>query len=204
MVAAGSASLVVAIGLTLGVGPALVGGVTDRTVNSLVNLFLALPMFPLLILLATLVEPSRAGVVVVIALIGWPDTARVLRSQTLSLRQRGYVSSSRALGAGLPYVLSHHLVPALGPYLVTGFVTWASVAVSLEAGLAFVGLGDPTEVSWGLMLNRALDQPGIYFTGLWTSWVLPPGCAVMLTVLGLTLIGVGLEPRMNPRLRRSR
>jgi peptide/nickel transport system permease protein len=78
-------------------------------------------------------------------------------------------------------------------------IAWAATAVVLQAGLAFLGLGDPTEVSWGSVLNRALGFEGVYFTSQWIWWVLPPGLAITLAATGLAFIGVGLEPRANPR-----
>ncbi|HUR23907.1 MAG TPA: hypothetical protein VMZ73_08565, partial [Acidimicrobiales bacterium] len=84
-----------------------------------------------------------------------------------------------------------------------GFVNWASAAIGLEAGLAFLGLGDPSGISWGLMLNRALGQSSIYFSPMWVWWVMPPGLAITATLLGCTFIGVGLEPTFNPRWLRA-
>jgi len=140
----------------------------------------------------------------VIAFAGLPGIARILRSETKSLRTRGFVRASQGFGGGRNYIVRRHLVPGLGPLLVTRFVEWAGIAVFLQAGLAFLGLADPTGVSWGLMLNRAVEHPGLYFTSVWTWWVLPAGLAVTLAVLGFTLLGVGLETTLNPRLQHSR
>jgi len=90
-------------------------------------------------------------------------------------------------------------VPALGPILVAGFVTVAGRVVLLETGLAFLGLADPTGVSWGFVLNRALDHPGLYFSPAWTWWVLPTGFATSALAIGLMLLGVALEPILNRR-----
>lgn len=138
-----------------------------------------------------------------IGAIRWPEMARVLRGQTLTLRERGFVAISRGFGGGLPWLLRRHLVPALAPLIVAGFITVAGLAVLMEAGLAFLGLSDPTAVSWGLILNRALLQPGLYFTPAWLWWVLPSGFAITLAVLAFTFLGVGLEPVLNRRWRRS-
>jgi len=140
---------------------------------------------------------------VVIGFIGAAPNARILRSQTLTLRERGFIAASRGFGAGPLYVLRRHVVPGLAPLIVVGLVTWAGVAVGLQAGLAFLGLGDPSSISWGLMMNRALSVRGIYFSSMWTWWVLPPGLAIMVTLLGFTFTGVGLEPAFNPRSRRN-
>lgn len=204
LAAAGAAALLaVAVGLAVGTTSGLIGGGVDLLAMRLVDVFLAVPALPLLILIAALLGPSELGVVVVIALAGWPRTARIVRSQTLSLRQRGFVRAAQGFGAGPGYVIRRHLTPALGPIVVASFVNWAGVAVGLQAGLAFLGLGDPTQVSWGSILNRAMSHEGIYFGSAWTWWVLPAGAAITLAVLGLALVGVGLEPELDPRARRA-
>ncbi len=167
------------------------------------DVVLALPGLPTILLLAALLGPGRHTVVTVLDLFGWPRLARVLRRQALSLRQRGFVGAARGFGAGPYYLVRRHLVPALGPALVTGFVSVASVAILVEAGLAFLGIADPTVVSWGGVLNRALVYPGLYYSFLWIWWVLPAGMSITLAVLGLSFLGVGFEPSFNPRAESS-
>jgi peptide/nickel transport system permease protein len=203
-VAVSAGALAMALGTLLGVGGGLLGGWADAVVVRAVDLLLAMPALPVLLMVAAIAGPSRVVVVLVIGLLAWPFNARILRSQTLSLRQRGFVDAAAGFGAGPLYVVRRHLVPALGPVIVIGFVSVAGVAVVLDAGLAFLGLGDPTGVSWGLVLNRALRHRGLYFTPLWTWWVLPAGFAVTLAILGFTFLGLGLETRLNPRLGRAK
>ncbi|HEV2766592.1 MAG TPA: ABC transporter permease [Acidimicrobiales bacterium] len=202
-VATVSASLAMAGALLFGVLPALVGGAADSVSNRLMVFLLALPGLPLLVLVGSLAGESHLVVIVLIGFLGIAPNARILRSQTLALVQRGFISASQGFGGGPLYVLRRHLVPALGPLILVGFVNWAGLAVALEAGLAFLGLGDPSGISWGLMLNRALAQPSIYFSPMWTWWVLPAGLAVTFTVLAFTFVGVALEPSFNPRWLRS-
>lgn len=203
VVAVVAGTLAIAGAIMVGVVPALVGGFADALSSRLVVFFLALPGLPLIVLLSSLAGEGRAGVILVIAFIGVAPNARILRSQTVSLRQRGFVTAARGFGGGPLYVVRRHLVPGLGPLLVLGFINWAGVAIGLEAGLTFLGVGDPTSVSWGLTLNRALDEPGIYLSSMWTWWVLPAGLGITAAVLGFTLLGVALEPRFNPRWLRS-
>lgn len=198
-VAVGAATLALLVGVLVGMGAALLGGIVDVAAMRVVDIFLGLPRLPLLILFAALGGAGRLTVTVLIALMFWPPMARIVRSQALSLRGRGFVLAARGLGAGVPYLLRRHLVPAMAPALIALFVAIASNAVLLEASLAFLGLSDPTGVSWGLDLNRALLEPGIYFTSAWLWWVLPTGFAITLAVLGFTFLGVGLEPALNPR-----
>ena len=202
-VAVPAAALAVALGIVVGVGAALRGGWTDTATMRVIDGFLALPGLPLLVLLAALAGTSRVAFVVIIAMAGWPPIAYVLHGQALQLRHRGFVRAARGFGASSRYVVRHHLVPAMGPTVAAAFVQSASTAVVLEAGMAFLGLGDPTAVSWGTILNRALDYQGLYYSSLWVWWVVPAGLAVTLAALGFTFVGVGLEPRFNPQWRRA-
>jgi len=203
LVAVLAATLAVSIGVLVGALAGLLRGPVDIVSMRMVDVFLAIPALPLLILIAALAGPSRATVIVVIGLAGWPAIARIVRSQALGLGQAGYLEAARGLGAGRGYLLRRHLLPALTPVIVANFVNWASAAVVLQAGLAFLGLSDPTEISWGGVLNRALDHEGIYFGSQWTWWVLPPGLAVSAAAIGLAFLGVALESRSNPRVRHA-
>ncbi len=196
--------LAISLGLLVGVGSGLVGGVLDRFVARFLDLLLAVPMLPLLIVIAAFVGPGRATVILAIGLLGWPRLARLVRSQTLTVRQRGFVSAARGFGGGTLYLVRRHLVPALAPLVALRFVDIASIAIFLEAGLAFLGLGDSVTVSWGQMLSRAIAHEGLYYTPLWTWWVLPAGLAITAAILGFALLSVGLEPVFNPRWRRGR
>lgn len=203
-VAVGAATLAVVVGIVVGVGAGLLGGATEMVAMRVVDVFLAIPRLPLLILVAALVGASRPTLALLIGMMTWPVLARKLRSQTMSLRQRGFVDAARGFGGGLPYAMRRHLVPALGPLVISSFILVAANAVLLEASLAFLGLADPTGGGWGLMLNEALLQPGLYFTPVWLWWVLPAGFAITLAVLGFSFLGIGLEPVINPRLETSR
>lgn len=198
-VVVGATALVLAIGVALGLLAGLRGGLSDTIVVRLADVVLGLPILPLLIFIAVLAGPKRSVAILVIGLLGWPQIARVVRSQTLSLRTRGFVRAARGFGGGSWYVMRRHLVPALGPVIAANLTFVAGLAVTLEAGLGFVGLGDPTSVSWGAILNRALNQQELYVTSIWLWWLLPAGMAITLAILGFTFIGVGLEPRFNPR-----
>jgi len=194
-----AASLAIAGAVLIGVLPALISGWADTLFNRAVVFMLALPGLPLLVLIASLAGNRASALILVIGFLGVAPNARILRSQALTLRNRGFIAASRGFGGGPLYVLRRHLVPGLGPLILVSFVNWASVAVGLEAGLTFLGLGDPSGISWGLMLHRALAQQSIYFSPMWIWWVLPAGLILTLTLLALTLVGVALEPVFNPR-----
>ncbi|MDP9387914.1 MAG: ABC transporter permease [Actinomycetota bacterium] len=204
VVAGAATALILAIGVAVGLTAGLRGGFIDTALMRLVDVFLALPVLPLLIFIAALAEPSRTLSILMIGLFNWAQTARVVRSQTLSLRTRGFVGIARGFGAGPLYVIRRHLMPTLGPVIAANLVFVAGLAVTIEAGLAFIGLADPAAVSWGGELNRALFNPQIYLGSLWLSWLMPVGLAITLAVLGFTFIGIALEPRFNPRWSRAR
>ena len=202
-VAVGAATLAILVGIVVGVTAGLVGGAADVVAMRVVDVFLAVPRLPLLVLVGALVGADRTTLIVLIAALTWPVVARLLRSQTLSLRQRGFVYAARGFGGGVGYVVRRHLLPAVAPVAASSFILIAGNAILLEAELAFLGLSDPTGVSWGLILNRALLHPGLYFVDAWMWWVLPAGFAITLAVMGFTFLGVGLEPVLNPRWKRS-
>ena len=204
VVAVTATALVMAIGLAIGLTAGLRGGWVDRAIMRVIDIFLGLPFLPLLIFVAALAGPSLSVSVLMIGLFLWPQTARVVRSQALSLRSRGFVDIARGLGARPLYVLRRHLIPALGPVIAANMVFVAGVAVAIEAGLSFLGLGDPAAVSWGAELERAVSNPQIRIGSLWLWWLLPPGLALTFAIFGFSLIGIGLEPRFNPRWSRAR
>ena len=204
IVAVSATVVVLAIGIALGLTAGLRGGFVDAAVMRLVDVFLGLPFLPLLIFIAALAGPSLPTSIGMIGLFLWPQTARVVRSQTLSLRGRGFVGTARGFGAGPLYVIRRHLIPALGPVIIANMVFVAGLAVAIEAGLSFLGLGDPAAVSWGAELQRAVTNRQIQIGSLWIWWLLPFGLALTFAIFGFSLIGVALEPRFNPRSGRAR
>lgn len=197
---AGGGALV--LGATIGMISGWLGGRTDAFLMRVVDLFLVVPRLPLLIVVVAYAGTSLWSVAAIIALTSWPVGARVVRSQTLSLRPRAYLRAATCFGARTPYVLRQHLAPELGLILAAGLVVAAERAIVLEAGLAFLGLGDPLRTSWGSIMRDALDFQSLFFTDAWKWWLLPPVGALALLLLALTLVGVSLEERVNPRLAR--
>lgn len=198
-----AAALAVVMGVLVGVASGLLRGWFDVVAMRTVDVLLALPALPLVILIAALAGPSRPTIVAVIALAGWPPISRIVRSQTLSLGSRGFVHAARGFGGGWWYLARRHVVPGVAPVIAATFVNWAAAAIVLEAGLAYVGLGDPSAVTWGSVLQRALNHNGIYAGAAWTWWVLPPGLAVTGAAVGLAFVGAALEPRSISRWRRA-
>lgn len=190
----------IAIGAAVGLFAGWRGGWVDAVAMRIVDVVLVLPKLPLLILLGVYLGPSVPGIALVISATFWPFSARVIRSQVLSLRHRAHVSAAVGFGAGTWHVLRRHVLPAVSLLLVAELVFAAFRAVLLEAGLAFLGLGDPTRVSWGGMIRAAADYSGLFFTGAWAWWLLPPVVAVCLLLVGITFLGTGAEAWVNPRL----
>jgi peptide/nickel transport system permease protein len=203
VVAVTATALILLIGVAVGLTAGLRGGLVDTVMMRVVDVFLALPVIPLLLFIAALAGPSLTLSILMIGLFMWPQTARLVRSQTLTLRSRGFVANARGFGARPAYVMGRHLVPSLGPIIGANLVFVAGVAVTAEAALGFLGLGDPTAVSWGAEIHRALDDPQIDIGLLWLWWLAPFGLALTVAILGFTLIGVALEPWSNPRGSRS-
>ena len=190
------------IGALIGMVAGWAGGVVDALLMRFVDLVLVVPKVPLLIVIGTYAGPSLPVIALIIALTGWPPTARVVRSQVLSLRRRAHIKAAVGFGGTTSQILRRHILPEVGLILTAGLVGAAGRAISFEAGLAFLGLGDPTRASWGAMLRDAIDFGGLFFTDAWKWWLVPPIAAVSLLLLGVTFLGVGLEQRINPRLTR--
>ena len=130
----------------------------------------------------------------------WARTAREIRAQVLSLRERCYVTASRAMGARAHYVVARHVAPAVAPLVVPQLVRAANAAILLDASLGFLGLGDPAAKSWGTTLYYA-NARSAFLMDAWLWWVLPPGLCIAAVVLGFALVGYALEERARPRLR---
>ncbi|MEM4831408.1 MAG: ABC transporter permease [Sulfolobales archaeon] len=190
------------IGTILGLAAGYLGGVVDEVVTGTVDVMLALPTLPLIIILAAYLGPSLNNIVLVLAFFGWSSFTRIVRAQVLSLRERPYVEAARAVGASGFRIMVKHILPHVIPLIIANIVLSATSAILTEAGLSFLGLGDPTAKSWGQILRRA--QVGHAFhQGLWL-WVFVPGMGIALLGAGFTLLGIAIEERVNPRLRFSR
>jgi ABC-type dipeptide/oligopeptide/nickel transport system permease subunit len=199
-VLAGGGTLLV--GALIGMVAGWAGGLVDAVLMRFVDLVLVVPKVPLLIVIGTYAGPSLPVISLIIALTGWPPTARIVRSQVLSLRRRAHIKAAVGFGATSGQVLRRHILPEVGLILTAGLVGATGRAIAFEAGLAFLGLGDPSRASWGAILRDAIGFGGIFYTNAWKWWLVPPVAAISLLLLGVTFVGVGLEQRINPRLSR--
>jgi peptide/nickel transport system permease protein len=197
---------VIATGLTMVLGSALgllaghYPGATSRVLMAFTDFFLAMPTLPLAIALAAVLGQGDTSITIAIAVTSWPGTARVVRAQTLAVEARPFIERARALGARDSQLVLRQVLPNVAPFiLVQGTLTVAS-AILTETTLTFLGLGHPTDVSWGAIINQAFFQ-GAVSAGAWW-YILPPGFAILIVVLGFTLIGRAIENILNPRIAR--
>jgi peptide/nickel transport system permease protein len=153
----------------------------------------------LIIVLAAIFGQSLGVIIVVIGVTSWASTARIVRSQTLSLRERVFIERIRAIGATDLRVIGSHILPNVLPLIIANTVLVIAGAILSEATLAFLGLGDPVHVSWGTMLHFAFEN-GAAGRGAWW-YLIAPGLGIVIVVLGFTLIGNTLDRILNPRLR---
>jgi peptide/nickel transport system permease protein len=161
--------------------------------------FLVIPDVPLMIVIAAIWGPSLSHIVIVIGILLWTTTARIIRAQVLSVRQRVYVKRARALGASHARIITRHVLPQVAPLLIANTVLTIAVAIFDETALAFLGLGDPSRISLGKMIENAFERAAIS-SGAWWAIVLP-GIVIVLLILGCTLMGQALEDTLNPRLK---
>ncbi|MFH1184731.1 MAG: ABC transporter permease [Chloroflexota bacterium] len=192
------------VGSLLGILAGYFGGAVDTLLMRATDILLVIPDLPLMIILvATLrnLELHISPLVVLVLVIGllyWTSTARLIRSQVLTIKERQFVARARAIGAGHAHIIRKHILPQIMPLIVANTVLILSTAILVESGLAFLGLGDPTQPSWGTMLNFAFSRNAIT-NGAW--WIyLPPGLAIVWVTLGCVLVGNVLEETLNPRL----
>ncbi|ATW27541.1 ABC transporter permease [Candidatus Formimonas warabiya] len=202
-------SIIVGFGTALlaGVGGTLAGmlsgyygGWTDRILMRMTDMMLVLPDLPMMIVLGAFFGPSLKNIILVLALFSWTGPARIVRSRVLSLRQAAFIRAARCYGAGFCYLSLKHFLPAILPLVLVSMIRLVSKAVVAEAGLAFLGLGDPTSKSWGLILNHAINFSGIYFTDYWQWWLVSPLAAITLFVVAVAFLAREVEKLVDTKL----
>jgi peptide/nickel transport system permease protein len=187
------------IGTLVGLISGFFGGWIGRIAFRITEWVLVIPFLPLAIGLAAVLGAGLTNIVIVIGVTSWPGTALLIRSQTLSIKERAYVERAQAIGAGRWHQMGRHVLPNVMPMVFANTTLTVAIAILSETTLSFLGLGDPTHTSWGTMLDHAY-QAGAITTGCWW-YVIPPGVCVVLVVLAFTLIGQALEEVFNPRLK---
>jgi len=190
------------LGASIGTAAGFYGRWADTVLMRITDFFLVLPQLPLVIALAAFFGQNLWIIILVIGMTGWATTARIVRSQTLSLRERQFVTRVRSLGAPNLRILRVHILPNVMPLIFANTVLVIGGAILAEATLSFLGLGDPVQVSWGTMLHFAFES-GAIGRGAWWFFI-PPGVGIVVVVLAFTLTGHAIDQALNPRLRSSR
>ena len=186
------------IGTLVGLVAGYYGGKVDDALMRIVDFLYGMPLLPTVIVLVAVLGPDLWNIILALIILQWRSTARVIRSQSLSLRERPFVKAAEVAGAGDWHIISRHLAPNVLPmtFLYGSFgIAWAILA---EAGISFIGLGDPNTVSWGTMLQASRAYSALSFGAWW--WFVPPGLCIGLLVISGFLIGRGYEEITNPKI----
>ncbi|HIY25499.1 MAG TPA: ABC transporter permease [Candidatus Brachybacterium merdigallinarum] len=200
LVGFGAGGISTVISVVIGLSWGYLTGVLADVVNFVVNMFLVIPGLPLMIVVATYLSNGGISmIIVVIAITGWAWGARVLRSQTRTLRGRDFVESARFSGERAPRIIFREILPNMTSLIAGGFFGSATAAILAEAGLEYLGLGDSTVISWGTMIYWAQNSNAM-LTGQW-ALLFAPGLCIALLATSLTLINFGIDGISNPRLR---
>jgi peptide/nickel transport system permease protein len=187
------------IGATVGIVAGYRGGAIDTFLMRVTDFGLVIPWLVLAIVLASVIGQSLGAIILVIGVTSWPATARLVRSQVLSIRERPYIERARALGASNRHMIVRHVLPNSMPVIFANTILTIAIAILSEAALTFLGLGDPTNPSWGSMLDAATEA-GATTLGAWW-WIGAPGVCITLVVLAFTMCGFAMDEIINPKLR---
>ncbi len=193
-----SSSAALALGTLVGAVAGYRGGRVDDGLMRISELFQAIPQFMLIIVLLVIFRPSVATIILAISIVGWPAIARLVRAEFIVLREREFVQSCRVIGMSGPAIMLTQILPNALPVLIVSGTIQVATAILMEAALSFLGLGDPNLLTWGGMIGMGRDQ-------LREAWfvVAVPGLALLITALGLNLLGDGLNDLLDPRGRRA-
>ena len=187
------------LGTLIGITAGYLGGWVDNLLMRITDFFLVLPWLPFCMVLASILGNSIWNIILVIGLTGWSGTARIIRAQTLSVKEQPYVEREKSIGARNGYIMMKHILPNIFPLVFAEAILIVSSSILTETSLAFLGLGDPTNPSWGTMLNDAYCT-GAMTVGAWWYFI-TPGICVILVALGFTLMGYAFDEILNPKLK---
>ncbi|MEM4590291.1 MAG: ABC transporter permease [Nitrososphaerota archaeon] len=195
LLAAGVTTL---LGTSLGMISGYVGGRTDHIIQRAADVTANIPLLPILILLAYTYRPGLILIILLLTLFSWPGLTILVRSMVLQLRNTQLIDAAKSIGATNLRIITRYIAPQVAPYVLGQMILSIPAAILAEAGLSFLGLGDPQIPSWGNILEKAF-RTGAIFVGYWW-WVIPPGLLIGLTSISFILLALSLEPAINPRL----
>ncbi len=187
------------IGGVIGLMSGYFGGKTDVTLMRITDYFIVIPDVPLMIVVAALFGRSLLNIILIIGAIYWTTTARVIRAQVKTVREHVYVKRAKSIGAGNTRIIRHHVLPQVMPLVIANAVLLAAYAIFAETFITFLGLGDPSNISWGGLIENAFAGDAVLNDAWWA--IIPPGVCVTLVILACTMIGQAMEDALNPRLR---
>lgn len=196
----GTALTACLLGTALGIIAGYCGGIPDLVISAVIDVLTAIPGLPLMIAAGAFFGPSIKNIILILSILSWAMPARIIRSKIISLKQEMYIKAAQGYGAGFSYITIKHFLPRIFPLSATSFIRLISKAIVSEASLSFLGLGDPTSKSWGLILNYALNFPGIYFTDYWKWWLVYPLLCIILLVLSTAVIGREFEKILDTKI----
>jgi peptide/nickel transport system permease protein len=194
-----STAISMVVGTTIGIVAGYNGKAIDNILMRFTDFFLVIPWLPLMMVLAALLGTSIWNIIIVIGMTSWAGTARVVRAQTLMVREQQFVERTISLGASSRHIMFRHILPNVFPLIFANTVLVAAVAITSETTLSFLGLGDPTTASWGMMLHYAFEAGATSRGAYW--YFLPPGICVVAVVLAFTFMGYAFDEILNPKLR---
>jgi len=190
-----AAIITVFTGSLIGLIAGFYGGKIGEVLMRIVDFFMMLPMLPLMIVLAAVLGPNIWNIIFVISIVSWPTTARVIRSQVLSLKERTFIEAARCIGASDSLLMFGEILPNVVPIMFAESVLMVTEAIYAEAVLSFLGLGDPMSISWGMMLHFAFES-GTMGKAFW--WVLPPIACIVILIIGFTFLGTAITDVLEP------
>ncbi len=194
-----AAFVAMVIGGTVGIASGFFGGWLDVLLMRITDIFLVLPDLVLIIVVAAIFGRHLINIILIIGIIYWTSTARLIRAQVKSVRERVYVKRAQSIGAGGNRLVFKHVLPQVAPLLIANTVLTIALAIFLETYITFLGLGDPSLVSWGKLIENSFLGNAVLNNAWWA--VVPPGVAVTILILACTMVGQAMEDALNPRLR---
>jgi peptide/nickel transport system permease protein len=194
-----TSAISVSVGVIYGVVSAYYGGIVDSIMQRIWEVFINIPLLPVLIVLSAIFKPSIWNLIVMMSLFFWVGPVKTVRSMALQIKEETYVEAARALGASHGRIIFRHMIPILIPYAFASMALNVPSAILYEATVSLLGLGDATIVTWGQILHDAMSG-GAVTNGLWW-WVVPPGVAIALVGMTFAFLGFAMDTILNPKLR---
>lgn len=197
-----SAFLSILIGTIIGLSSGYFGGWIEDVLMRITDLVVVIPRLPLVLITVAVLGPSLFNTIFVIGILIWAGTARIIRIQTVSLKQRLFVERARSLGASHWHIIRRHILPNVMPLVFANTVMVIATSIYLESTVSFLGLGDPTHTSWGMILHYAFTGLAMSYGAYW--YIIPPGLMIVISVLSFTMCGYALDEVLNPKLRKRK